>query len=150
MGCDKNTVIALSNIGNVLKELSQARLDKGIILDHLVRLIIKYYSSLDMLMKYFYIRVKNYKDAVRHAKLEDLEKKILKDLGGPIYNIITYLSVSSILSRIFLEVFSWTSFIFFSRRRRKRLMVRLRLPPVGRATPLPGAELSKNPRSSPT
>lgn len=99
----------LGHVANALIELSQTNFKVGPILDQLVKVVIKYFTSLDGLVKYFCVRVKNFKECVRHSQLRALHKTV-KNLSDNIYKIITHLDVSQSIkkeTRKFFKLFCY-------------------------------------------
>lgn len=80
---------ALGRIINAAGPLAQTRFSS---LEHVVKLLLRFYTSIDLLAKHFFVRCKSFKDAVRTSHFDQLVNRVGQELTPKVYELITYIS----------------------------------------------------------
>ena len=93
--CD--VVLLLANLVNAIGELAQSGFRFGLLLDKLFKLLTRYMTLIDCVARYFLLRCKIFKNAVKISGFEMLVEKT-RELTSHIYDMITHLEVNSITS----------------------------------------------------
>lgn len=90
--CEKMLCQILARSINTFLELSQSGLKLGALLDQLLKSLIKLYTTLDNLAKYFFMRCKADKDVIVISKFDKVVE-ISKNVTKHLYELINHIEV---------------------------------------------------------
>lgn len=91
--CETNLCHLIGHIVNATGELVLSGFRLGPALDNVVKLLIKLYSTVGLLVRYFFARCRHVKEAVRISRLDMLVPLIGKTLTKNVYSLITNIQV---------------------------------------------------------
>jgi len=74
-----------------MSELVQTRFEVGSTLDVVLKILTKFYGTMDNLTKYWFLRLRQSKHSVTVAKFDKLVKVVNSNLTKKVYSLITYM-----------------------------------------------------------
>ena len=90
---EANLSLLLGTVGNISSELARTAFNIGPALDDLLKLLMKFYNTIGLLAKYFFVKCKLSKRSVQIAKFDKLVGHIGSTTTQHVYKWITIVQV---------------------------------------------------------